>query len=170
LALLLSHAARQKELGGPSQPALPRPPPPPVALVEPWVVKHAPRTTPDLVVHNRKVQDVRDWLLARLASAGMPAFGDSSLLINGTQLLPMSISRGMPESLRRHLSSLETLLLPCPSGRMHSLNVPPFSSWVQANVPMFAYMHICTHHSLFSSPNHKHMRTFQATRMEQRHL
>jgi hypothetical protein len=84
LALLLSHAARQKELGAPSQPAVPRPPPPPTPVVEPWVVKHAPRSTAELVVHNRKVQDVRDWLLARLASAGMPVFGDSSLLISGT--------------------------------------------------------------------------------------
>lgn len=83
LALLLSHAARQKELAGGTQPALPRPRPVPIPVVEPWVVKHSPRTTADLVVHNRKVQDVRDWLLARLASVGLPVFGDSSLLVSG---------------------------------------------------------------------------------------
>eukprot|EP00884_Botryococcus_braunii_P009114 jgi/Botrbrau1/18203/Bobra.53_1s0062.1 len=77
LALLLSQAASQPPRK--ADPDLPKPRPSPAKVSEPWTVKHAPHLPADLVVHKRKVTDVRDWLCSKIGWAGT----NSCLVVTG---------------------------------------------------------------------------------------
>ncbi|KAG0623011.1 hypothetical protein M758_3G141700 [Ceratodon purpureus] len=48
-----------------------------------WVEKHAPKTVSDLVVHGKKVGDVRRWLESRLQDPGWRLPGGQLLLLTG---------------------------------------------------------------------------------------
>lgn len=61
-------------------------PPVPEQAVEPWTVKHAPLLATDLVVHKRKVADLRNWLCSVADAAGHHS--SSCLVITG-QLHPL---------------------------------------------------------------------------------
>lgn len=48
-----------------------------------WVEKHAPKATSDLVVHGKKVRDVRRWFESRLNDPGWRLPGGRLLLLTG---------------------------------------------------------------------------------------
>ena len=67
---LLEFSSARSAAAGPSSAApAPAPPPPPQISEALWVDKHAPRTSADLAIHKKKVEEVRDWL--KLADASL---------------------------------------------------------------------------------------------------
>eukprot|EP00908_Phaeocystis_cordata_P009483 Transcript_20263.p1 GENE.Transcript_20263~~Transcript_20263.p1 ORF type:complete len:641 (+),score=165.34 Transcript_20263:1-1923(+) len=72
---LLEFSSARSAAAGPSSGApAPAPPPPPQISEALWVDKHAPRTSADLAIHKKKVEEVRDWLKRADASLqlGLP--------------------------------------------------------------------------------------------------
>ncbi|KAI5079280.1 hypothetical protein GOP47_0004759 [Adiantum capillus-veneris] len=51
--------------------------------LQPWTDKYSPREISDLVVHAKKVADVREWMVTTLKTTGKPHDGGNVLLLSG---------------------------------------------------------------------------------------
>ena len=65
-----------------------------------WVAAHAPRAAAELVMHKKKVEEVRSWLALQDAPPGQPLRAPRLLLLTGARCRPLLSATYIPAWLK----------------------------------------------------------------------